>query len=142
EGELATFSTTIIGGRPMPGVTPTYDWTITCGKIMSGQGTQSITVDTTGCSGQTIQANVNLTGYGVPCPANCAVAIPIINKPRKFDEYYDIARNDEKARLDNYAIQLQAEPGAQGYVIVYPSRKAKGDQAQQRAQRIVDYLVN
>jgi hypothetical protein len=65
-----------------------------------------------------------------------------VNKPRKFDEYYDIARNDEKARLDNYAIQLQAEPGSQGYVIVYPARKAKGDQAQLRAQRIVDYLVN
>jgi hypothetical protein len=70
------------------------------------------------------------------------VSIPIMNKPRKFDEYYDIARNDEKARLDNYAIQLQSEPGSQGYVIVYPSRRAKPNDAQARAQRISDYLVN
>jgi len=141
EGEMATFSTAITGGRPTPGSTPTYDWTVTCGKIMNGQGTNSISVDTTGCSGQTITANVNLTGYGVPCPATCSVAVPIMNKPRKFDEYYDIARNDEKARLDNYAIQLQQEPGSQGYVFVYPSRKAGPSAAQARAQRIIDYLV-
>jgi hypothetical protein len=65
-----------------------------------------------------------------------------MNKPHKFDEYYDIARNDEKARLDNYAIELQQQPGSQGYVIVYPSRKGGASAAQARAQRIVDYLVN
>src|SRR6185436_2066837 len=74
EGEMATFSTAITGGTPAPGMTPTYDWTVTCGKIMSGQGTNSISVDTTGCAGQTVTANVNLTGYGVPCPATCSVA--------------------------------------------------------------------
>ena len=30
----------------------------------------------------------------------------------KFDEYGNIRFNDEKARLDNYAIQLQNEPGS------------------------------
>ena len=48
---------------------------------------------------------------------------------------------DEKARLDNYAIQLQQEPGSQGYVFVYPSRKAGPSAAQTRAQRVIDYLV-
>ena len=141
EGETATFSIVMSGGRPAPGMTTSIDWTVSCGKIMSGQGTPSINVDTAGCSGQTVQANVNLAGFGVPCPANCSVAIPIMNKPRKFDEYYDIARNDEKARLDNYAIQLQQELGSQGYVFVYPARKGGPSAAQARAQRIIDYLV-
>jgi hypothetical protein len=141
EGESATFSTTITAGTPAPGITPTYEWTVSAGKITGGQGTPSITVDTTGLAGQTIRANVNLTGYGVPCPATCSVSIPIMNQPRKFDEYYDIARNDEKARLDNFAIQLQQDPGSQGYVIIYPGRKAAPSQAQARSQRIVDYLV-
>ena len=78
----------------------------------------------------------------MPCPASCSVSLPLEIKSRKFDEYYDIARNDEKARLDNYAIQLQNEPGAQGYIIVYPSQKAKANEAQERATRISDYLVN
>ncbi len=32
----------------------------------------------------------------------------------KFDEYGNIKFNDEKARLDNYAIQLQNQPGVSG----------------------------
>lgn len=140
ENAPVTFTANVSGGTP--GITPSYNWTISAGRITSGQGTPSITVDTTGLAGQTVRANLDIIGFGTPCPASCAVSIPIMNKPRKFDEYYDIARNDEKARLDNYAIQLQQEPGSQGYVIVYPSRKAGGSVAQERSQRIVDYLVN
>src|ERR1041385_4733317 len=140
EGTPVTFTAEMSGGTP--GMTPTYNWTISAGRITSGQGTPSITVDTTGLAGQTVRATLDVGGFGMPCPASCAVVIPIVNKPHKFDEYYDIARNDEKARLDNYAIELQQQPGSQGYVIVYPSRKAGGSAAQARAQRIVDYLVN
>jgi hypothetical protein len=58
---------------------------------------------------------------------------------RKFDEYGNIRFNDEKARLDNFAIQLQNEPAAQGYIIGYGSCDAEG---QTRANRAKDYLVN
>jgi hypothetical protein len=140
ENAPVTFTADVSGGTP--GIAPSFNWTISAGRIISGQGSPSITVDTTGLAGQTVRATLDVGGFGMPCPASCAVAIPIVNKPRKFDEYYDIARNDEKARLDNYAIQLQSEPGSEGYVIVYPSRKADPAQAQARAQRISDYLVN
>jgi hypothetical protein len=125
-----------------PGITPTYNWTVSAGHIISGQGTPSITVDTAGLAGQTVRADLDLGGYGTPCPTSCATSIPIVSKPRKFDEYCDIARNDEKARLDNYAIQLQGEPGSQGYIFVYPKSKARPNEAQARAKRISDYLVN
>ena len=140
ENAPVTFTATISGGAP--GKTPSYNWTVSAGRIISGQGTPSISVDTTGLAGQTIRASLEVGGYGMSCPATCATSIPIMNKPRKFDEYYDIARNDEKARLDNYAIQLQSEPGSQAYVIVYPSRRARPNDAQTRSQRISDYLVN
>lgn len=140
EGQPATFTATISGGSG--GMRPTYNWTVSAGRIISGQGTSSITVDTAGLAGQTIRASLDVAGFGVPCPASCATSIPIVNKPHKFDEYYDIARNDEKARLDNYAIQLQGEPRSQGYIIVYPSSKARANVAQARAKRISDYLVN
>src|SRR5713101_62519 len=140
ENAPATFTATI--GRSAAGVNPTYNWTVSAGRIISGQGTRSITVDRKGTGGQSIGASVDVGGYGMPCPASCSVITEVLPKPRKFDEYYDIARNDEKARLDNYAIQLQGEPGTQGYIIVYPSRKARANEAQARARRISDYLVN
>ena len=140
EGQPATFTATISGGSG--GVRPTYNWTVSAGRIISGQGTSSITVDTARLAGQTIRADLELGGYGMRCPASCGTSIPVVNKPRKFDEYYDIARNDEKARLDNYAIQLQGEPGSHGYIFVYPSSKARANMAEARARRISDYLVN
>jgi hypothetical protein len=64
---------------------------------------------------------------------------PVCNK---FDEYGNIAFNDEKARLDNYAIQLQNDPTSTGYIIAYADRTGPVGQAEARAQRAKDYLVN
>jgi hypothetical protein len=61
---------------------------------------------------------------------------------RKFDEFPDISRNDEKARLDNFAIEMQNDPTATAYVIVYPGKSGKRGEVQQHAGRVVDYLVN
>jgi class 3 adenylate cyclase len=58
---------------------------------------------------------------------------------RKFDEYGDLEFDDEKARLDNFAIQLQNKPGARGYFRAYGSSLGE---AMVRANRAKDYLVN
>src|SRR5262249_30134469 len=63
-------------------------------------------------------------------------------KKRKFDEYPSIARNDEKARLDNFAVELQSDPTATGYIIVYAGRSGKQGDVQRHMTRQVDYLVN
>ncbi|HKB65099.1 MAG TPA: hypothetical protein VKC61_04530, partial [Pyrinomonadaceae bacterium] len=120
----------------------TYNWTVSTGTISSGQGTSSITVDTAGLGGQTVTATVELGGLDPSCAktASCSTQV----KPEKpiavkFDEYGNIKFNDEKARLDNYAIQLQNQPGSQGYIIAYGSCEGE---AQARADRAKDYLVN
>ena len=59
--------------------------------------------------------------------------------PRKFDEYGNIRFNDEKARLDNYAIQLQNAPTDRATIIGYGSCEGEG---LTRANRAKDYLVN
>ena len=57
----------------------------------------------------------------------------------KFDEFSPMAFNDEKARLDNFAIELQSQPGALGYVIVYGTCIGEGGP---KADRARNYLVN
>ena len=59
-----------------------------------------------------------------------------------FDEYGDIRFADEKARLDNFAIQLMNEENAVGHIIVYAGRKATVAEAQVRANRARDYLIS
>ena len=137
-----TFSSRYTGGVPA-NVTPAYNWTVSAGTIISGQGTDTIKVDTTGLAGQTIRASLSMGGYNLECSGDCGVSIPL-PKPthRKFDEFPDISRNDEKARLDNFGIELQHDPTATAYVVVYPGRSSKRSEVQHHANRIVEYLVH
>jgi hypothetical protein len=60
----------------------------------------------------------------------------------RFDEYGDIPLSDEKARLDNFAIHLQEQDDALGYIMVYAGQKALIGEASTRADRAKSYLVN
>ena len=137
QGSPITFTASVNGDANV-----TYNWSVSAGTISSGQGTSSITVSTDGLGGQTVTATVELGGLDPSCSrtASCTTGIRAAIPPAvKFDEYGNIKFNDEKARLDNYAIQLQNQPGAQGYILAYGSCAGE---AQARADRAKDYLVN
>lgn len=138
-GTPVTFTASVSGGTP--GVMPVYNWVISAGKILSGQGTATITVDTAGLAGQPITATVEVAGYNLECRAQCQAAVPAPPNPTKFDEIGEVARDDEKARLDLFAIELQNSPGAQGYIIGYGGSSKRYGTGQQRAQRARDYIV-
>ncbi len=140
QGTPITFNASVTGPS---GLMPTYNWSVSSGTITSGQGTSSITVDTAGIGGQSVTATVELGGVAPECSrtASCStsVIVPVVLEPNRFDEYGDIRFNDEKARLDNYAIQLQNDPAAQGYILAYGTCEGEG---QARADRAKNYLVN
>jgi hypothetical protein len=139
-GSPATVSVNLSGGDPNASVT--YNWTVSAGTISGGQGSPSITIDTTGLEGQNVTATVELGGLPPECDRteSCSFSVAAVAiGPRKFDEYADLKFNDEKARLDNFAIQLQQEPGTQGYYVIFGSCEGEADQ---RSARAVDYLVN
>lgn len=136
-----TFSSNV--SSTTSGVAPIYNWSVSAGTIIEGQGTPTIKVATTGLAGQTIKATLSMGGYTMDCSASCAVSIPVPEaKCRKFDEFPNISRNDEKARLDNYGIELQNDPTATAYIIVYPGRSGRQGDVQRHTTRLVDYLVN
>src|SRR5689334_18220314 len=58
-----------------------------------------------------------------------------------IDRYGDISWNDEKARLDNFAIQLMNEPNQVGYIIVNVGLVSCKGEAQARALRAKNYMV-
>jgi len=57
------------------------------------------------------------------------------------DEYGDVTVGDEKARLDNFAIELQNDPTARGYLICYGGRRASRGAARRRCERAKNFLV-
>ncbi len=61
---------------------------------------------------------------------------------RKIDEYGKIGHCDETARLDNFALELQNEPGARGYLVVYVGKNDLPSWTQGIKERAAGYLVN
>ncbi|HWS54655.1 MAG TPA: hypothetical protein VN228_11025 [Pyrinomonadaceae bacterium] len=138
-GAPITFTASVSGGTA--GVTPVYNWRVSEGTILSGQGTPSITVDTAGLGGRQITATVEVEGYNLECRASCQSSLPA-PPVATSTEYGEIARDDEKARLDLFAIELQNSPGARGYIIGYGGSRPRYGDGQARADRARDYLVN
>jgi len=78
--------------------------------------------------------------------AVCTSGIGLRPPTRPFDEFGDIKCEDEMARLDNFAIQLQNEPTEKGLIIIYGGRRFRGrlpkeGEADARAARLKAYLI-
>jgi hypothetical protein len=73
------------------------------------------------------------------CPEGRGIFDP--PTPRKFDEYGFIGLKEERMRLDNFAVQLQQEPEAEGYIVVHAGTPSRVSEAQRRAARAKQYLV-
>ena len=123
-GERMTFTANVSGGSQD---SVTYSWTVDQGTIVEGQGTPSITVDTTGLSNTTVRATVTVGNLCADCRDNEAsdtgvvAGIPV---GVQIDEFGKLANDDVRARIDNLFIELQNDPGATGYIINYgPARE-------------------
>lgn len=150
EGDLITFASYDALNYPTP---LRYVWTVSprSAKITSGLGTSAITVDTTGMGGQTITAKLDVSDglYAKQCGQQLPVATIVESIPPidaiKFDEFESKAFDDDKARLDSFAVQLQNSPYAQGYIIMYQgtdTNSIKNRNVDLLSKRTVDYLVN
>jgi hypothetical protein len=148
DGELITFSSDVGYGGESPLI---YTWTISpsSARIVSGAGTNTITVDTTGLGKQRVSAALLVDdGSGNPVcrqlarsATNVIAPPPPPVRPRKFDEFPSIAFDDDKARLDNLAIEMQNDPNSTGYIIVYGGRNSRPGQADKLGARAVSYLT-
>ncbi|MFN2415413.1 MAG: PKD domain-containing protein, partial [Pyrinomonadaceae bacterium] len=119
-GTPITFTVKVSGGGY---VTPTFNWTVSAGTISSGQGTSSITVDTSGLpNNSSLTGTVDVSGYDRSCESSDSCTTNACGLPpesRKVDEYGVIPLDDEKARLKRAYEELRNDPTAQGYLICY-----------------------
>jgi len=149
DGDLITFTADVSYSGTG---TLNYVWTVSPGdaRIVSGAGTPTITVDSTGLGGQKIVATlvVDDSSGEAMCHVTTSASTTVTRKElpppecRKFDEFPSIAFDDTKARLDNLAIELQNAPDSTAYIFVYAGRRSRTGQADALGRRAADYLVN
>jgi hypothetical protein len=146
DGDIVTFSAEV-GYAGQSGLN--YTWTVSppTARILAGAGTRTITVDSTGLGGRRLTATLVVDdGSGDAACRQTAQAQTGVTTPRapegpkRFDEFPSVAFDDDKARLDNLAIELQNNPGAQGYVIAYSGRRSRPGQADRMGERALKYL--
>jgi hypothetical protein len=125
---------------------PQIKWTVSAGTITSGQGTEVITVDSTGLAGQEVTATVELIGAPSGCNSSGStktrLKMPRHNGGEPFDDYGDIRFIDEQARLDNFAIQISNYPQSRGQIRMFAGLKTFKGEAAYRLNRARSYLVN
>ena len=129
-----------------------YNWVLSpaTARIMSGAGTPTITVDSTGLGGQRVIATLAVdNGSPDPACAQTAQAVAVVAAvekkvlvAREFDECNNCTFDDQKARLDNLAVELQNDPSAHAHIIVYGGKTSPIGQVDRLMTRARDYLVN
>jgi hypothetical protein len=147
EGEVITFSSdTAYSGNALLN----YTWTLTPreAKILTSVSNR-ITVDSTGLGGQRVTATVVVDdGSGEAACRQTAQASTSVRPPervehpsKQFDVCCSCSFDDQKARLDNLAVELQNDPTATTYVIAYGGRTSRIGQADLLGDRARDYLT-
>jgi hypothetical protein len=148
DGEVITYTSDVTYGGNSP---LNYTWTVSpaTARILSGLGTPTITVDSTGLANQSITATLVVDdGSGdAACRQSSQASTLIPQVPprespaKQFDVCCSCAYDDQKARLDNLAVQLQNDPSASAYIIAYAGRNSRRGEANRLLTRARDYLV-
>ena len=148
EGEIITYTADVSysGNAALR-----YTWKVTpsSARIISGAGTSTLNVDSTGLGGQRITATLTADdGSSDPACAQSAQAVSIIAPikkvaivAREFDECVNCTFDDQKARLDNLAVELQNDPSTRAHIIAYGGRKSPLGQVERLMKRARDYIV-
>ena len=120
-GAVMTFTANVSGGSSSDF---TYNWTVSQGDIIDGQGTPVIRVQTTeAMEGQNITATVTLGGE-CSCDKSASETGGIAPKTvgsREIDRFTTLSNDDVRARVDNLYLELNNDPTARAVIINYGS---------------------
>lgn len=118
-GDTMTFTANVSGGSQTD---VTYNWSVSAGTIVEGQGTPVIRVSTAGLQNTNITATVDVGGQCAECPrifsesgivSGIPVSIVVI-------EIEGVQQADEiKQRVDQFFTELANNPSATGTIINY-----------------------
>jgi hypothetical protein len=147
EGEVITFAadTAYSGNASL-----NYTWSLSpAGAKILTNVENKIAVDSTGLGGQRVIATLVVDdGSGDPVCRQTAQASTFVRPPehhenpsRQFDICCTCSFDDQKARLDNLAVELQNDPSTTTYIIAYGGRTSRIGQADVLGTRAQDYLV-
>jgi hypothetical protein len=96
-----------------------YEWFVSAGKIVEGQGTPTIKVDAEDAN--EVTATVQIGGFCENCNQTTSELTKINRKPQLIDEFGQETSGQIRYRLDILLQKLRDNPTAKGFIINYGS---------------------
>jgi hypothetical protein len=101
-----------------------YNWAVSAGTIISGQGTPTIEVDSTGLKGQNITAQIHISGdWMMACMTSASetTAVAALPTPTLLASASTAGNNCEYVLMimDRLIAELGNDPNASGVIIIY-----------------------
>jgi hypothetical protein len=146
EGDVVTFTADVDYQGPSA---LTYTWTVSppAARTLSGAGTGTIAVDSSGLAGKRLTAVLVVDdGSGDRDCSQTARASTGVNpipqhSPMRFDEFPSFVYESDNKHFDQMAVQLQYRLGITGYIIAYAGRRSRPGEADRMGKRAIDYLT-
>ena len=125
-GDEVTINAHFEGGHTGDKYSPTYNWSVSMGTIVNGQGTSSITIkvgemDSGMLTTSLVRTFAEAHYPGVQVEANCNFEVASLPAARMTDEFRTGGSNCEEgfARLDSFFTELSNNPVDQGLIVTY-----------------------
>ena len=119
-----------------------YFWTVSSGKIVSGQGTKTLTILSNSINTpMAIEANITISGLPEGC-SNSSLAFAAVYeelRPEKIDEYADEKYGNIKAQIDALYVELKKHPQASGVIKL---KSATKESVLRQIQAIIDAMAS
>jgi hypothetical protein len=139
EGELITYTLLVDlrGGT----YEPTYEWSISAGKIISGQGTKKIEVRR---QGDRLTTSVQISGLPAGCPSNASETANWTPAPQpvKVGVVRGLELKQDLESLDSFAEALNDNPNNQGYIFIGHPTSTSQQRMSKREQELADALTD
>lgn len=118
-----------------------YEWRVSAGEILNGQGSDSIVVNTVGLGGQTVIATVRVAD-DAGCNETTSGEAQILQQGEPVYDGSSFSLSEQISRLDDFVSKLSRNPSSQGYVIAYGGKPFCKGEAQKLALFVKNYLIN
>ena len=101
----------------------TLKWQVSAGEIVEGQGKDFIKVKLNDSAQKQVTAFLEVEGLPLPCRKVFTATTKVgSGNLILLDSFGQIPNGDTKARLDYFLSELQKNPTAKGYIIIYGNR--------------------
>ncbi len=136
QGEKFRFSGAVEGNLPR---NVAFEWAVSGGKIVDGQGTLNIKVDADWKDGASVTATLEVIGLPEGCPTSDSETAGATGGLEAvfIEEFGKRPKADIEARLRKFFVELANNPNSQGYIVNYGADK----EIRSREQLIVKYVA-